>query len=52
MFAGVSDFGSGGTNTHLVLEQAPGTPDTQGDSRLRRFPIGAPDGSRLRDHAR
>ncbi len=50
--AGVSSFGAGGVNAHIVLEEAPAaeaaTPD---DGNLRVLPLSARDGERLAEMA-
>jgi phthiocerol/phenolphthiocerol synthesis type-I polyketide synthase D len=49
--AGVSGFGFGGTNAHVVLEQAAPVQTVETGSRHRRFLLGAPDAGRLRESA-
>ncbi|MCW3067084.1 MAG: type polyketide synthase, partial [Solirubrobacterales bacterium] len=52
--AGVSAFGFGGTNAHVVVEQPPASPPeeipAEGD-RIGRFLLAGPDASRVRDQA-
>jgi acyl transferase domain-containing protein/thioesterase domain-containing protein len=49
--AGVSGFGFGGTNAHVILEQAPSTVPAESPDRYRRFLLGAPDSGRLQESA-
>ena len=49
--AGVSGFGFGGTNSHVVLEQAARASPTVATEKPRRFLLGAPDSARLRESA-
>lgn len=52
--AGVSAFGFGGTNAHVVVEQAPLPPAPESpaeDDRIERFLLAGPDVRRVRDHA-
>ncbi|HEV7975506.1 polyketide synthase [Amycolatopsis sp.] len=54
--AGVSGFGFGGTNAHIIveqaiLEQAPGEVPAKSPGRYRRFLLGAPDSGRLQESA-
>jgi acyl transferase domain-containing protein len=47
-WAGVSSFGIGGTNVHVVLSGAPRQESTPGDRRARVFPISARTESALK----
>ncbi|GAA1949559.1 beta-ketoacyl synthase N-terminal-like domain-containing protein [Amycolatopsis minnesotensis] len=50
--AGVSGFGFGGTNAHVVLEQAPGAvPPAPSRETRGRFLLGAPSADRIADSA-
>jgi acyl transferase domain-containing protein/thioesterase domain-containing protein len=49
--AGVSGFGFGGTNSHVVLEQATRSSPTEATEKSRRFLLGAPDAARLQESA-
>ncbi|QWF78052.1 type I polyketide synthase [Amycolatopsis sp. CA-230715] len=50
--AGVSGFGFGGTNAHVVLEQAPAaTPPSPRRAARGRFLLGAPSADRIADTA-
>ncbi len=46
--AGLSSFGAGGTNAHLVLEQAPALPRQQPSGQAQWVLLSAPDRFRLR----
>ncbi|HVV12814.1 polyketide synthase [Amycolatopsis sp.] len=49
--AGVSGFGFGGTNSHVVLEQAPARTPAESTDAVRRFLLGAENDERLRSSA-
>jgi len=46
--AGVSSFGVGGSNVHVVLEEAPARPDSPSERRLHLWPLSAKTPSALR----
>jgi pyochelin synthetase len=46
--AGVSSFGVGGTNAHIVLEEAPAQAEWQGTDRAQLLPLSAKSGKSLR----
>ncbi|GLW64461.1 polyketide synthase [Actinomadura rubrobrunea] len=51
--AGVSGFGFGGTNAHIVLEEAPRpAPRSSPPAAMRVFPLSDASDDRVRDHAR
>jgi amino acid adenylation domain-containing protein len=47
--AGVSGFGIGGTNVHVVLEEAPAATELPDDSDWQVLPLSARDGTALRE---
>ncbi|WP_254716792.1 type I polyketide synthase [Actinomadura sp. WMMB 499] len=49
--AGVSGFGFGGTNAHLVLEAAPAHEPRSRPAVVRTFPLSDTSDDRIRDHA-
>jgi phthiocerol/phenolphthiocerol synthesis type-I polyketide synthase D len=49
--AGVSGFGFGGSNAHVVLQQAEAEPATEAPAKRRRFLLGASSAERLADTA-
>jgi acyl transferase domain-containing protein/acyl carrier protein len=49
--AGVSSFGIGGTNAHVVLEEAPATPPTPASQQTQVLPLSAKDPRALQDMA-
>ena len=46
--AGLSSFGAGGANAHLILEEAPALPPTPGAGNVELVPLSATDADRLR----
>ncbi|WP_199485387.1 type I polyketide synthase [Actinomadura craniellae] len=49
--AGVSGFGFGGTNAHVVLEAAPARRPEPSAAPVRAYPLSDADADRIRDHA-
>ncbi|MFC6932499.1 type I polyketide synthase [Actinomadura yumaensis] len=49
--AGVSGFGFGGTNAHVILEQAPAQQADEEPVTVRTFPLSDTSADRIRDHA-
>ncbi|ACZ00277.1 MULTISPECIES: type I polyketide synthase [Thermomonospora] len=49
--AGVSGFGFGGTNAHVILEEAPRQETSADHAPVRSFPLSDIDADRIADHA-
>ncbi|VWD01686.1 SDR family NAD(P)-dependent oxidoreductase [Burkholderia lata] len=51
LLAGVSAFGFGGTNSHVILESAPAVVREPSAAAMLAFPLSAPDAGRLATYA-